>query len=141
MSLKIAVFYGSTTCYTEMTAEKIQAPGLFGSASSPPGDSGLRRDSVLCRFPATRRCPSASHWCSLEGLEVPTVLPPLASATSSFFSFHFKPTSQRSSWFPANVRYTRDWSRSTSFISGFSFSAAFSNFPPFLDPSINDRVF
>lgn len=25
MSLKIAVFYGSTTCYTEMTAEKIQA--------------------------------------------------------------------------------------------------------------------
>ncbi|MCT6698957.1 flavodoxin FldB [Rheinheimera sp. 4Y26] len=25
MSLKIAVFYGSTTCYTEMVAEKIQA--------------------------------------------------------------------------------------------------------------------
>mgnify|MGYP006170941479 CR=1 FL=1 len=32
MSLKIAVFYGSTTCYTEMTAEKI----VYDSAFTEP---------------------------------------------------------------------------------------------------------
>ena len=39
MSLKIAVFYGSTTCYTEMAAEKIQA--LLSSDPALPAGSSV----------------------------------------------------------------------------------------------------
>ena len=39
MSLKIAVFYGSTTCYTEMVAEKIQV--LLSSDPALPAHSSV----------------------------------------------------------------------------------------------------